>query len=247
MDNKTIATTIDGFGSVEAKNDIVSFTLTIRSKDENLEGAKRQTQEKTVQALKEIERLKLKFHEKWKENVSNFKLEHREAGEKYAAGFSSVNTITFVIEIDEKLNEVYQQCMKIDPHMYGPWFSIKNRDVLTEQSLQKATDNLKEKLHKQCSLLGISPEKLKIHNWTFTYGGYAASGPQGSAGSYGGVTGATGPQGPQGLAYLNTSNAFISPVATKLGSIYQEQLDMKLEPGNAFSSVSVKVNYVWTD
>ena len=244
MDNKNIATTIDGFGSVEAKNDIASFTLTIRSKDENLETAKRQTQEKSAQALREIEKLNLKFHEKWHENVSNFKLEHREAGEKYAAGFQSVNTINFTVEIDEKLDELYKQCMKIDQHMSGPYFNIKNRDSLNEQALQKASDNLKEKLHKQCSLLGLSPDKLRIYNWTFSYGGLY------------GITGATGPQGAQGSPgvytgmngmYYNSSNAFLSPVATKLGSIYQELLDVKIEPSNAYSSVTVKVNYVWVD
>lgn len=236
-----IVTTVDGVGVAEAKNDLAKFTFSVKAKSESLELAKKQVEELTDVAMEELRALKkkgMKLDGEIQCDLSNYRLEHREAGEKFAAGFQSVNTISFTAVVNEALNDINAVCLKLDPHMNRPIFSIKNREALLNQAIQKASDDAKNKLAKECSLLNVSSNKLKIYNWNFGYEGYlpyrGSQGPQGIQG----VTGATGPQGSIGT-YFNQPSM-------KIGSIYLESLDpVKLDPGAVSVRVVVQVNYVW--
>lgn len=243
--NINIVSTINGLGVVEAKNDLATFTLTLKSKDDSLEGAKRQIEEKTNDASKLLVSKNMKLDGEISTKFFNYKLEHREGSERYPAGFQSLSTITWTVAVDGSLDDIYKTCLTIDSHAARPVFSIKNRDVLREQALIKATENVKEKLAKECKLLGVNPEKLVIYNWNFGYEGFLESNRGMNNMLYNntlsGVTGATGPSGligAQGLSY--------QPTVQKLGSIYQELIDYKqLEPGMVTVQVPVQVNYVW--
>ena len=132
--------------------------------------------------------------------------------------------------------------------MAYPIFSVKDRDTLQQQAYKKAGENVKEKLHKECSLLGIAPEKLKVYNWNFGHEGFLSANKNFVANAYNGVygiTGATGPTGPQGSAgpYMQIGQV----VMTKLGSIYQELLNYKLTPGTTIVRVPAQVNYIWAE
>lgn len=240
---KNIVTTIDGTGIIEVKNDIANFTLSIRSKNDSLETAKKQVEEKTTQFFKEFKSLEeagMKIDGEVSTSMSNYKLEHREGSERYAAGFQSVNTISWSVIVDDKIDNIFKTCLKTDATMSYPFFSIKNRDELLKQALQNAAEDVKEKLNMECSLLGINPKDLKILNWNFGYDGHLS--PKAQAQYYGGVQGATGPQGMQGSP--GTSGVNYNAVM-KLGSIYQELLDTKLMPGTLSVKAAVRVNYIW--
>jgi uncharacterized protein YggE len=239
-----IVTTIQGLGVVEAKNDLATFSLIIKSKGETLEEAVKSVKEKTASFLKDLESRKIKFDKDITTSLTNYKLENREGLERYAAGFQSINSISWSMFIDDGLDDLFNTCYKIDPTMAQPIFNIKNRAALQEQALQKAGDNLKEKFQKECSMLGISQDKLKAYNWNFGYEGYLPMNKNFANGVYvtQGVTGVTGPQGAQGI-YLNNAQA----APQKVGSIYQELLNYKLHPGTTTVSVPVQVNYIWAE
>ncbi len=241
-----IVVTIDGTSTIEAPCDLVSFTLDIKAKSEALESAKKQVEEKTHNFIKSLGNRSLKLEGEIETIRSNFKLEHREGMERYPAGFQSVNTVKWTCGVDNQLTDLYKQCLETDRDIY-PIFSIKDRPALIEKAIHKATDNAKEKLSKECNLLGVDPKALKILNWNYGYEGYlpdrkSVSNSYMNSGAYG-ATGATGPQGPQGSSGSNYRGG--APVVSKLGSIYQEELDVKLVPGNVSASVIVRINYVW--
>jgi len=247
MENKIIVTVVDGVGIVEAKNDLAQFTLTIRSKGDALENAVSQVQEKTGPVLKMLKDFKskgMKFDSEVETTSANYRLEHREGSEKFPAGFQSINTISFTVVVDNNLNELNKACLKFDKDMGRPYFSVKDRDVLLEQAIEKATTDVKSKLIKECSLLNVSPSGLKIQNWNFGYEGYLPTTQNHYMNSYAGITGATGPQGAIGSI---GPGAHQGPMAMKIGTTYQELLDFKLEPGSISVKVAVRVNYVWND
>lgn len=241
MENKDVVVIIDGVGTVEAKNDRATFVLTIRSKNDSLDLAKNHVKEKTSQVLKELNSLKMPLDGDISTSFLNFKLEHRESGERYPAGFQAVSTLTWTVAVNNSLNDIFQFCLKIDSSMSVPMFSIKNRDVLMEQAIQKAVDNAKDKLHKECSLLNVPLNNLKILNWNFGYGGSVPT-TQFANHSVMGVTGLSGSQGVVGA--LQGPGGYQAPVM-KLGSIYQEALDAKLDPGTIAIRIAVQVKYVW--
>lgn len=238
---QNIATTIDGSGLVEAKNDRALFNFMIKSKAETLEEAKERLLEKTKSVLKTLEDLKMNLDGDIATSVSNYRLEHRESGEKMSAGYQSVNIITFQVVVDEKTNDIFKACLKIDSHMPQPSFTVKDREVLLEKAVVKASDDAKAKLAKECSLLGISQDQLKIYNWKFGYEGYIPSSNNQNYSNAMGATGAIGPQGSIG-AYNN-----YQPTMQKAATIYQELLDTKLEPGKISVRVAVRVNYIWKE
>jgi hypothetical protein len=252
MDTNNIVATVNGFGVVEAPNDRATFTLTVKVKDDVLKSVKNQIKEKTALIIKELENKKMSLDGEISFTTFNYKLEHREGNERYPAGFQSVSHITWSVVVNDKINDIWESCLKIDPNMQTPLFTIKTRDVISAEALQKATDNVKELLNKECSLLGVSLEKLKILNWKFAYNSHLAVSANVSHPYYTnnvGVFGATGPQGSMGLPGLGIHNAMLSqPIIQKLGSIYQECLDpVILNPGTASASVSVQVSYVWAE
>lgn len=252
--NEVIVTTINGVGVAQAKNNLASFSLSLRTKGESLTAAKSQLEEKVSEVLGTLSSKNMKLEGEIVTARQNFKLEHREGTERYAAGFQSVATICWTCAVDETLDDVYQSCLKFDSNMPRPSFSHKDRDALQVEALAKAKDHVRVTLEKECSLLGVSPKDLKILNWTIGYNGaintasYNTNAVIGSAvnGNYYmsntamGVTGVTGPQGPQGGAGYQS--------VQKVGSIYQELLDyVPLDPGNVVVSVPVQVNYVWNE
>ena len=247
-----IVATVDGVGLAEKQNTLASFSFSLRAKDESLEKSKRILEEKAGQTMRDLEELNMQLHSPIEQEIVNFKLEHRENGEKYAAGYSSVNQISFTAVVDEKLNDIFKRCLKIDPHMTAPFFSAKEEEteVLKEQAIQKAAEDLKSKLAKECSLLGVSQDKLKIHTWSFNYtGGVPAVGSVNAYGSMG-ATGPTGAQGAMGITsnnWIQAGQAVYSPAPQKLGTIYQEQIDakIKLNPGMVSIRMTVRANYVW--
>jgi hypothetical protein len=245
--NKVVVTVIDGAGIVEAKNDRAQFTFSVRAKGDVLETAVSQAEEKQRQALSMLESFKdhgMVLDGDVTTSVSNYKLEHREGSERFPAGFQSVSTITFNIVVDDKIDDIYKACLKFDTHMSRPIFNVKDRDILLEQALVKASENVKEKLAKECSLLGVATDKLRIQNWNFGYEGYlpTAQNIYMNGSNYTmGVTGVVGPTGPQGSA------GPVGPAAMKIGTTYQELLDYKIEPGAIAVRVAVRVNYVWND
>lgn len=240
---KNIVATIIGLGTVEAKNDQATFSLTLRTKGDQLSNVKEQIKEKTSQFLKELETKKMSLVGEITTSISNYKLEHREAGEKYSAGFQSTNDITWTTTIDHNLNDIYEMCLKYDPNMYAPIFSVKNRETLMAQAVEKSSVNLKEKLNNECKLLNISPEKLQVLKWNFSYGNiYPANNPAYTP------QGVTGPAGSNATSnYVGFVNAVHQAPVQKLGSIYQELLDHKLTPGNISITASVNVSYIWKE
>lgn len=242
-----IVVTIDGTSMVEAPCDLVSFAVDVKAKSEALESAKKQVEEKTFNFIKSLENRSMKLEGVIETSRSNYKLEHREGMERYPAGYQSVNTIKWTCAVDNHLTDLYKHCMEVDRDVF-PMFSIKDRPALVEKAISNATDNAKEKLKKECNLLGVDPKALKIHNWNYGYDGFlpdrksVSNSYMSNAGPYG-ATGATGPQGPQGSVGGNYRGG-AAPVS-KLGSIYQEELDVKLVPGNVSANVIVRINYVW--
>lgn len=251
MENKEIVTTIDGVGNVEAMNDLAHFSLTIRSKSDGLDRAVSETVEKATKAMKMLEDLRergMKLEGEIISTVSNYKLEHREGNEKIAAGFVSVNVIDWTIAVDEHLDNIFKTCLKFDSNMKAPHFSIKDRNVHISTCLEHAVENAKEKLEKECKLLGVSQDSLMIKNWVFNYdGNLAGLNNAGGKSSYYGVTGVTGPQG--AIGSQNYSNSGLDTItrslSMKVGSIYQEPLDIQITPGTAMFRVAVRVNYIW--
>jgi uncharacterized protein YggE len=249
---KVIVTTINGLGVSSAKNDLASFTVSLKTKGESLKSSKDSLEEKVSEVLKILSHFHMNLEGEIITARQNFKLEHREGAEKYSAGFQSAATITWTCVIDEKLDDIYKACLKLDSNMFRPSFSFKDPDSLQIEALQKAKDHVKETLEKECSLLGVSPDKLTIRNWNFGYNGQLAANMavlsnsnyymNNKAMGATGVMGPTGPQGAQGspgLPYMGSQ---------KVGSIYQELLDyIPLEPGNITVSVPVQVHYVWKE
>ena len=246
--DKVIVTTIDALGLVEAKNDRVSFSLSLKSKDESLDLAENKVKEKTAHFINSLGVRKMDVDGEISISVSNYKLEHREGNEKTPAGYQSISSISWTMIVGDNLDEVYRDCMKADPTMSYPIFSIKDRTTLQEEAYKKAGANVKEKLYRECALLGISPEKLKVYNWNFGHEGFLSANKNFVANAYNGVYGAqgvTGPTGPSGISanYLSVGQV----VMTKLGSIYQELLNVKLTPGTVTIRVPIQVNYIWAE
>jgi uncharacterized protein YggE len=241
--DKQVVVAINSVGVAKAPNDRATFTLNIKSKSDSLELSKEQVEKRTVQVLKDLEDKNMSLDGKIETSVSNFKLEHREGGEKYPAGFQSVATVKWTVVIDDNLNDLYQACLKIDSTMNIPSFWVKDSEKLLEQAANDAADKVKIKLNKECELLGVSISKLKILSWNFGYGSYATN----NVSAYVGIQGATGPQGSQGSPGVTGAFLNSQPVFTKLGSIYQELIDTKLEPGIVSLSVSAHVNYIWNE
>jgi uncharacterized protein YggE len=237
---QNIATTIDGSGLVEAKNDRATFNFMIKARADSLEEAKAKLADKTKSVLKTLEDLKMNLDGDIATSVSNYRLEQRENGEKMSVGYQSSNIITFQIIVDEKINDIFKTCLKIDSNMPQPIFTVKNREVLLEQAVVKASDDAKAKLAKECSLLNITPSQLKIYNWKFGYEGYIPSNNQQAYGA----AGVTGPQGSIGSP---GSYGGYQPTMQKAATIYQELLDTKLEPGKISVRVAVRVNYIWKE
>jgi hypothetical protein len=246
MEQKIIVTVIDGLGIVEAKNDLAHFTLSIKAKSETLDNAKSQVEEKVQQVLKALDKLKtqgMKLDADITTSLANYKLEHREGSERTPVGYQSINTINFTTIVDDNLDEIYKTCLKFDSTMNRPYFSLKNRTVLQEQAIQKATTDAKQKLNTECTLLNVSSDKLQIQDWKFGYEGYIPSATSQNTylnGAYG-VTGSSGATGPIGPGMNYSSNA----IAMKIGTTYQELLDYKLEPGMVSVRVAVRINYIW--
>lgn len=249
----TIVTTIDGVGSVEATRDLACFTLSVRVKNEDLDQAKSQANEKTTQIMKSLDGLKdkMKLIGEVSTNSLNYKLEHREGGERITAGFQVVTTISFTITVDDNLNDIYKTCLKFDSQMPRPMFSIANTEPHLEKALQNAADNAQGKLKKECALLGVSTHDLKINNWNFGYEGdlpalnfssttksvHAGGGAYAAASNYSAST--------LNLVGERDSLNIQSRAMSKLGTIHQELLDSKLEPGTETFTIAVRVNYVW--
>jgi uncharacterized protein YggE len=239
-----IVTTINGVGVVEATNDLATFTLTVRTKSESLEASKNQIQDKIKEVLGQLNSLKMNLHKEISTDIMNYKLEHREGTERYSAGFQSEATITFTVVVDESLDEINKTCLKIDKNMFFPFFDIKDRETLLQQAIKIATDNANTKLHKECELLGVSTDMLRIFNWSYGYDGFL---PIKNASNmiYNNAYGITGATGPQGATGPTGPTGRISTVQ-KLGSIYQEALDyVPLDPGTVVVRVPVEINYVW--
>lgn len=246
---QSIVTTINGVGFVEAKNDRANFTLTIKFKDDSLEVAKNKIQEKSLKVLKDLKDKNLPLDGEISSSISNYKLENRENGERYLAGYQSVNTISFTVIVNSDIDDINKMCLNIDPNMTVPQFFLKNKELLLDEALKKASVDIIVKTSKQCNLLGVSSDNLKIKTWNFMHGpldgrlpNYAVYGPVGAIGP-------TGPMGSAGLnGFLNSSNVqhsgYQAPVM-KLGSIYQELLDSKLEVGVTSVTVTAQVTYVW--
>jgi uncharacterized protein YggE len=243
-----IVVAVDGIGEVSAKNDLATFTMQIRTKDEELKNAEAKLKDKTAQVMKELQDLGMSLHSEISQNTESFRLEHREGSEKIPAGFSATNTISFTVNVDERINDIYKKCVKIDQHIPYPWFSIKEIETLKTQAIEKAAEDARKKLAKECELVGVAQSNLRVHNWVFSYDGNLPTKVQIGQHVYAyGPSGATGPQGAIGnTAYLNsmTSN-FVLPAPTKIGSTYQEALDIKLFTGQVSVKVAVKINYVW--
>lgn len=247
MEQVNIVTTIDGAGTIVAKNDLVTFTLQVKAKDDDLANAQSLLEEHTNHVFKEIEKLKsngMKLHGEINTSISSYKLEHREGNDRVPAGYQSVNMISFTALVDDKLNEIHKVCMKLDKNMLRPLFSIKNRDVLMEQAIEKASTDAKETFKKECALLDINPNTLKILNWNFGYQGQSFNNSGLSNTRNGGAYGVTGITGPHG-AMSSGGQSYSEPMISKLGSIYQELLDTKLIPGNVTVNVTVQVTYIW--
>lgn len=244
---KVIVTTIDGLGSVEVKNDRVSLTLSLKSKGENLDLAENQVKEKTNAFLKSLEAQKMNVDGEISTSISNYKLEHRENNERTPAGFQSVNTISWTMVIGDNLGEVYRDCLKVDPTMPYPVFSVKDRATLQEQAYKMAGEDVKTKLHKECALLGIPPEALKVYNWNFGHEGFLSVNKNFVANAYtNGAYGVTGPTGALGATGASGASGIVGvQLTSKLGSIYQELLNYKLVPGTITIRVPVQVNYIW--
>lgn len=250
MENKVVVTVIDESATVEAKNDLVHFTLTMRAKSDELESAKSQVKTKSDQVFQMIDGLKaagMKLDGEVISTVLNYKLEHREGNEKMPVGFQSVNTISFTAFVDDKLDDIHKACLKLDPNMMHPRFSIKDAVTLYEQALEKVSKNVKEKLEKECSLMGIAPSALRIQNWSFGYEGFIRDLNLNAVNNYYTNSGYRGPTGPQGAtgAVGPTGPIGAGSVMMKIGSTYQELLDPKLEPGTHSVSIAARVNYVW--
>ena len=250
--DKVIVTTIDALGLVEAKNDRVSFSLSLKSKDESLDLAENKVKEKTAHFINSLGARKMDVDGDVSISVSNYKLEHREGNEKTPAGYQSISSISWTMIVGDNLDEVYRDCMKADPTMPYPMFSIKDRTTLQEEAYKKAGENVKEKLYRECALLGISPEKLKVYNWNFGHEGFLSANKNFVANAYNGVYGAqgvTGPTGPQGAQAVSGNWMQVGQVVmTKLGSIYQELLTApKLNPGTVTIRVPIQINYIWAE
>lgn len=241
---KNIVATVDASGIVEVANDRATFTLNIKTKAEHLETAKEQIQERVSFVIKTLKALNMNLDCEIVSSIANYKLEHREGGERYPAGFQSVATIAFTTVIDEKLDSIYEVCNKIDSNITFPIFSIKDRDTLLKQATDIAAKNVKDRLAKECELLNIDANELKVLSWHFGYDGTIP------ANSYG-MMGATGAQGPMG--HLNANAVGVAgpggyqATVSKLGSIYQELLDTKLNPGTVSVKVVVQVSYIWNE
>jgi uncharacterized protein DUF541 len=250
MKDNNIVTTVDSIGVIEVPNDRATFTITIKAKSEQQESAKEQIKERAAYTIKQLIAMNMQLDGEIVSDIASYKLEHREGGERYPAGYQSIATISWMVVVDEKLDSIYQAALKMDTTMIAPVFSIKDRDTLLKQAAEVATTSVKERLQKECSLLDIDPKQLRILNWHFGYDGtIPATRPQYSYG----MMGATGPQGSIGPIGLNGnfSNA-VGPggyqaAVSKLGSIYQELLDAKLNPGSTSVKVVVQASYVWNE
>jgi hypothetical protein len=240
--DKVIITTISDVGIIEAKYDLAEFSISLKTKADNLEEAKGQLKAKVNDALAALKALNMKLEKEVSTEVWNYKLEHREGSEKYAAGFQSVATMTFTVQVDEDLDDIYKLCLELDHNSPYPVFSLKDRVPILEKALVKAIENVKAKLAIECKLLGIDKTYLIIHSWSIGYGGALPdNGVINSFYNNVGIGRATGPQGMLGAPYEAMHN---SVAATKLGSIYQELLDyVPLNPGVVGVSVPVQVNY----
>lgn len=242
--NVNIVVSIDGSATVETPNDLATFNVMIKSKNDSLEDAQRQVEEKTKLFLKSIDD-KISLDGEISVSLSNYKLEHREGSERYSAGYQAVNSVKWTCFVNDKLNDLYKMCCKADTNMSYPIFFVKNRDTVVDQTIEKAADNAKSKLANECRLLGVSSAALKIHNWSFGYNGILPSNHTNQIQNvYNGYPlGVTGPVGPMGSNYMNS----VMPTVTKLGTVYQELLDTKIVPGTTFTTVVVRINYVWAE
>lgn len=241
---ENIVVKIEGESTVEMPHDLVKFSLTLKAKGETLDVAKQKVADVTERVMKDLTSKDIKLAGNIVTEQSNYKLEHRENGEVIPAGFQSCNHVTLVCAADGSIDDLYRSCKAIDSNMPYPEFFIKesDREKLFEMAMELATHNVRTKLAAECKLLKVDPSALKILSWDFGNSHYSvgAVGITGSTGRMGpqGVAGVTGTIGPQGhMSY--------APVMSKLGSIYQELLDVKLNPGQATRRVVVRVTYGW--
>lgn len=238
----TIVTVIDGLGNVEVANDLASFSLILRAKNENLRQATEMLNEKTKSFSLMMEKFKGDLEGEIEQKASNFKLEHREGGEKIAAGFQVCNVIQFTVLITERLDDLFAALSSFDKDLFYPTYSLRNSEKYSKEAMDLASKNLKEKLIQECALLGVSPDALKIQSWHFGYDGSlnslnAAQSYRNST-SYG-VTGSTGATGPTGVTGLNRLSV------QKIASIYSEELNPRLIPGSTSFSIAIRANYIW--
>lgn len=255
MENQVakIVTTVQGHASFMVPNDLAHFTFTLKTKGEDLALTKSAMQEKIAAAQTELDALKtqgVEFVGEISNETLNYKLEAREGNDKFPAGFQVLSVTSFTVKVSDKLDDVHRLCLKLDSVTHFPTFGLSDPAPHEVKVLDDAAADLHAKLNKECSLLKVSSDDLKIVDWQVGYNEFLATNSNRSLGfNYNGVygvTGAVGPQGPQGSPGITDALSYQVPMVSKLGSIYQERLDMpKLNSGTMTFRASVRANYIW--
>lgn len=85
-------------------------------------------------------------------------------------GFVGFYQVSFMSEKVELASEVYLALMKINSlTLNPPQFLFKNLDNLHEKALKDAHFKVMDRLAKECAVLNVNKDSLKIHSWNARY------------------------------------------------------------------------------
>lgn len=176
MMEKNIVATIQTIGVTEADYDTVKFTGVIRVLEKNKEKAVQSLTDK-VKAFKEtlntlIDKgfVLVPNSLKSTQTVAEHQVYDRKKQVYVSEGYVGTYQVSFMSEKVELASEVYLTLLTVNSlTLNAPVFLFKNLDALHEVALKDAHFKVMDRLAKECAVLNVNKDSLKIHSWNARY------------------------------------------------------------------------------
>mgnify|MGYP000983352640 CR=1 FL=1 len=173
---KNIVATIQTIGVTEADYDTVKFTGVIQVIEKNKEKAVQSLTDK-VKAFKEtlntlIDKgfVLVPNSLKSTQTVAEHQIYDRKKQEYVSEGYAGTYQVSFMSEKVELASEAYLTLLTVNSlTLNAPVFLFKNLDALHEVALKDAHFKVMDRLAKECAVLNVNKDSLKIHSWNARY------------------------------------------------------------------------------
>lgn len=173
---KNIVATIQTIGVTEADYDTVKFTGVIRVIEKDKEKAVQSLTDK-VKAFKEtlntlIDKgfVLVPNSLKSTQTVAEHQIYDRKKHVYVSEGYIGTYQVSFMSEKVELASETYLTLLTVNSlTLNAPVFLFKNLDALHEKALKDAHFKVMDRLAKECAVLNVNKDSLKIHSWNARY------------------------------------------------------------------------------